>query len=339
MRSFHFAVAIASLLAFACSFATPGRAQNTSPSEPDVSTGTASVSGQRHLTIVVGLPGDQVHRELMTDAAIKLIGRTEEQLSVASENLTVLAGDAEMQQTLSELHSNVSISTAESIEETLHHASERLTKNDAYWLIMIGHSHPQGVEAQFNVKDKDFHQVDFAKWADSIDCSEQVFWLTQPLSGLWIKPTAKSGRVVLTATEADLEFTATEMPYALADILAGENENQPLGDIDGDQKTTLLDLYLATCIEVTMRFRSIDRLQTEHGQLDDNSDGRGSEVQTPYLPPEPVEDETDDEETEEEEPTEDTETETSVGMAAKPDIIESRNLDGYRSRFILLKRD
>ncbi|OYP29368.1 hypothetical protein [Rhodopirellula sp. MGV] len=183
----------------------------------------APTASHRHLAIMVGLPGDDTHREQMTAAAEKLIRNVEQTLSVKPEHLTVLAGDAEMQETLSAAHESVGISNAKTVEQTLREASEKLTPSDAYWVIMIGHSHLNGIECQFNVTDRDFNQVDFAKWSEPVKCSEQVFWLTQPLSGLWIKPMAKPGRVVLTSTEADLEFTGTEMPYALADLLAGES--------------------------------------------------------------------------------------------------------------------
>ena len=52
-----------------------------------------------------------------------------------------------------------------------------------------------------------------------------------------------------------------------------------------------MDLYLAASLEVDGDFKAIERLQTEHGLLDDNSDGRGSEIQSGYIAPEVVESE------------------------------------------------
>ena len=81
-----------------------------------------------------------------------------------------------------------------------------------------------------------------------------------------------------------MEITATEMPYALGAILAGTAEHSSLSDIDGDGMLTLMDLYLSVIIEVHQSFVTQDYVPTEHAQLDDNADGRGSELQEPFLP-------------------------------------------------------
>ena len=88
---------------------------------------------------------------------------------------------------------------------------------------------------------------------------------------------------MISATDADLEFTGTEMPYALANVLSGNSE-KALEDIDQDGSLSLLDLYLATALEVHATFRRLERLQTEHAQIDDNGDGVGREIQDPYIP-------------------------------------------------------
>ncbi len=186
-------------------------------------------------------------------------------------------------------------------------------------------------KSQFNVLDSDFDQSQFAQWAKPLACREQVFWLTMPISGFWIKPLSSPSRVIISATEADLEFTGTEMPYALADMLSGDGQEQSLQDVDQDGSLSLLDLYLATNLEVNGRFRSMDRLQTEHAQLEDNGDGRGSEVQEPYLPVEADEGE-EVAEVADENPAEQAKTKPEL-----PEPISSKSLDGYLSRHILLK--
>ncbi|WP_182867138.1 hypothetical protein [Stieleria mannarensis] len=316
--------------------AVPISAQESSESSTGID---ASPSVARRMLVCCGLPGDDRHREQMTAAIESIIGTSQSVLGVSPDQLTVLAGDETMQSALVPLHSETGICTRESLEAALAQAAETLNPDDAFWVVMIGHSHPYGGESQFNVSGRDFNQGDFAKAAAGIECREQVFWLTQPLSGFWIKPLSRPGRIILTATEADLEFTATEMPYALAAVLDGSGEAQSLEDVDGDGSLSLLDLYLATNLEITARFRSIDRLQTEHAQLDDNGDGRGSELQTPYLPvDEEDDDEDEDDDGEEEEETDEGQAEPAEQEAiAKPPLIQSRNLDGFRSRYVLLQ--
>ncbi|QDV47790.1 hypothetical protein Enr13x_77020 [Stieleria neptunia] len=304
----------------------------------------AAAVANRRMLVCCGLPGDDRHREQMTAAIQSLITTSQTVLAVPPDQLTILAGDEVMQTALQPLHSATGICTRETLETALAEAAKTLKPSDAYWVLMIGHSHPYGAESQFNVAGPDINQSGFAQAAAAIECREQVYWLTQPLSGFWIKPLARPGRIIITATEADLEFTGTEMPYALAAVLDRSADTQSLDDIDGDGTLSLLDLYLATNLEINARFRSIDRLQTEHAQLDDNGDGRGSEVQQPYLPVESDEEEEeeddaeDDEEGEEDDPgTEDAEAVEPI-EAPKPALIQSQNLDGFRSRYVLLEQ-
>ncbi|MCA9135450.1 MAG: hypothetical protein KDB00_01790 [Planctomycetales bacterium] len=319
----------------------PAMADNVFQIDADLESGTVN---HRRMLLCCGLPGDDRHREQMTEACRRIIGSAQVVLGVQPENLVVLAGDEEMQSVLQSDHAATEICTRETMIGAIAQAADKLGPTDAFWCILIGHSHPYGSESQFNVSGKDLNQGEFAKAAAAINCREQVFWLTQPISGFWIRPLARPGRIIVTATEADLEFTGTEMPYALAAVMAGESENQPLDDIDGDGTLSFLDLYLATNLEITERFRAIDRLQTEHAQLDDNGDGRGSEVQQPYLPVVPKdEDEGDKEKDEEESPEEEVQVpdETEVVNAEtqpKPPLIQSRNLDGFRSRYVLISK-
>jgi len=54
-------------------------------------------------------------------------------------------------------------------------------------------------------------------------------------------------------------------------------------DPDGDGRITLLDLYLTVCRGVLLASAEAKNIPTEHALLDDNGDGRGTEVQLDYL--------------------------------------------------------
>lgn len=300
----------------------------------------------RWLLLCCGLPGDQPHRERLTGACENIITASHRVLGVPPDQLQVLVGDDEMRDALSDQALEVGVCNSESVANALQQLSEKVQPEDSVWVMLLGHAHLYNGRSQFNVLDADFDQKQFSQWAEPIKCNEQVFWLTMPVSGFWIKPLAAPSRVVISATEADLEFTGTEMPYALADVLAGEGQDQSLEDVDQDGSLSLLDLYLATNLEVADRFRSIDRLQTEHGQLEDNGDGRGSELQERYLPVDdededleendPEENDAEDDDSEESE--ESTESQASTERKPKvPDPISSKSLDGFRSRHIFLK--
>ena len=294
---------------------------------------TQSTKPKRWLLLCCGLPDDDGQRERLTAACTKIIASAEPTLSVSSEHLQVLAGDEEMQEALSKSTSTVGVCTKKTVRASLAQLCEQVPADGACWIVILGHAHLYGTKSQFNVLDTDFDQKEFGEWLKPLACAEQVVIMTTPISGFWIKPLRTTSRVVVTATEADLEYTGTEMPYALADVLAGEGEHAKLQDIDQDGSVSLLDLYLAANLEIHGRFMALDRLQTEHALLDDNGDGRGSELQFPYLP-------VDEEESSEEDAKDDTENSEAVEKPAVELLksISNKNLDGFRSRHLLLRQ-
>jgi hypothetical protein len=83
---------------------------------------------------------------------------------------------------------------------------------------------------------------------------------------------------------------------------------------------------LAVNLEIHQRFKSTDRLQTEHGQLEDNSDGIGKELQVDFLPVDALEGEEG--------------IEATVESDAKPrsNRIRTANSDGDLARQIVINK-
>jgi hypothetical protein len=80
---------------------------------------------------------------------------------------------------------------------------------------------------------------------------------------------------VVTATATDGEVNETEFPQALATV-AGKPTAAI--DKDGDGRVSLAELFVAFTAEVDARFAADERAPTEHAQLDDDGDGRGTEA-------------------------------------------------------------
>ena len=55
-----------------------------------------------------------------------------------------------------------------------------------------------------------------------------------------------------------------------------------------DGSTSVFELYLAAVAGVMKRYKTAELIPTEHAQLDDNGDGRGSELQSTFLPSESI---------------------------------------------------
>jgi hypothetical protein len=90
-------------------------------------------------------------------------------------------------------------------------------------------------------------------------------------SGEWVKALSGRNRVVITATRSGSEANATVFPRFFVDALAGTG-----ADTDKDGRVSLLEAYDYARREVARAYESDNRLLTEHAQLDDDGDGKGT---------------------------------------------------------------
>jgi hypothetical protein len=156
----------------------------------------------------------------------------------------------------------------------------KLRPEDSLWIITLGHGNYDGRQAWFHLAGKDPSPADLGKWLSDMRCRQQVVWLTHSSSGWFIKPLSRPGRIVISATAADDESNETEFPHAWSAVV--QRPWQTL-DTNQDGAVSVAELLNAVAVEVDQRFKSDNRLPTEHSQLDDNGDGIGTEV---TLPPE-----------------------------------------------------
>ncbi len=312
----------------------------------DAASAVADSAKPSWLLVVCGLPGDDAHRERLSGAVEQIMSAATSVLQVPTENVTALVGDEAMQETLQPtLDRTLEICTRESLQDAVTTLCETVPANADCWIILLGHADLYAGKSRFNVQGPDLDQTDMAAWLQPLQAKRQIVLVTMPVSGFWLKPLAGANRIVVSATEADQEYTGTEMPYALADVLTGRGEHEKLRDADGDGEFSLFDLYVIVNLEIHGRFKSLERLQTEHAQLEDNGDGRGSEVQSPYIPADPVETEevAADDQPDDEDVTQDVvpvdgeqvlPTEPKSLTAPKP--ITNESMDGYHARQVLL---
>ncbi len=240
-------------------------------------------SARRWGVILQGLPGDAPHARQFRKVTGELRTWLVDSLEFPAEQVISLpespGGEAEQAPPL----------TAEQIRSTLAQLTPQLQPDDAVWIFTVGHGSHDGQRAWFHVAGPDPSDVDLADWLAALPCREQVLWLTHSSSGWLVKPLSRPGRIVIAATAADDEPNETEFPQALASVVRRPPppaSPQPEGE--GARDWNVAALYTAVVAEVGRRFRSDNRLPTEHAQLDDNGDGVGTETLNPSPPGDPT---------------------------------------------------
>lgn len=272
MMSFRYRCVLAGVLGvFTCLSAA--RAQPESES---------AVPDNRHALIICGHPGDDEHRALYAETVEKLHRALTSHYGFAAGDIRILFGSETGADDGPALQAARGLSTKDTIKKEVAGLREELEPDDGLWVIALGHAHYDGRRSWLNLPDRDMPAAEFGSLFERLDVREEVFFITTPVSGFFLRPLARDGRIVISATEADLEVNETIFPLALAEVLAAPPEPEAF-DADEDGTLSVFDLYIAVAREVADRYVQDELLATEHAQLDDNGDGRGTEVQIDYL--------------------------------------------------------
>jgi hypothetical protein len=247
----------------------------------DVLAADAAASGARRALIVCGLSGDDAHHKQFAETIVKLRDGLIGPLAFDSADVEVLFGDEPVDAD-PDLIRMAARATREALEQQAQALRNRTDADDAVWVIVLGHSHYDGRQAWLNLPGPDLNQAEFAKLFEGLVAREQVFVITTPTSGFAIKSLSAEGRVVITATEADWETNETEFPHEFARLLANLAMEENL-DADKDGRVSLFDLYITTVRNLAQSYLERELLATEHALLDDDGNGRGTEVQIDFL--------------------------------------------------------
>ena len=244
---------------------------------------TRPAAGVKRALILCGHPGDDDHRKQFGESLVKIHRGLTEQLGFSAENVVAFFGVNADKDEPDELGIVVrGPGTRDDLTAAVETLREQLRPDDALWVIVMGHSHFDGRNSWLNLPGADLNQEDFGKLFRDLACREQLFFIGTPASGYYVKPLSAKGRIVITATEADLEVNETLFPHALAEEL-DPPADKTLEDVDRDGRLSVFDLYIALTKNIAQRYVTNMLLSTEHALLDDNGDGRGTELQLDYL--------------------------------------------------------
>ncbi len=241
-----------------------------------------SSSGQHRVLMIWGLSGDAEHHKLFAQTVDALVTGLGNRCGIGTESIQLLAGD-EPKDDDSELIRTATRATKEAVSAAISTLREQTQADDRVWVIVIGHTHYDGRFSWLNLPGPDIQQAEFAKLFEGLAAREQVFLLTTSTSGTWIKNLSAKNRIILTATETDWETNETEFPHELARVMAATDLSTADLDTDRDGQFSLFDLYITTVRNLAQTYFSGELLATEHALLDDDGDGRGTEIQIDYL--------------------------------------------------------
>jgi len=254
---------------------------------PPATDASENHSGAKWALIICGIPGDEEHHTLFSETIESLHESLTKRLDFPANNIHIQFGAEPTDADGPAVSAAKGKATRSELNAAVEGLRKELQPTDALWVFVLGHAHYDGRKSYLNLPgagegESDLHEDDFAKLFQDIPTAQQVFFITTPVSGFFTRPLSAKGRIIVTATEADREVNETLFHAALAETLAEPPEQEKF-DVDGDDKITLFDLYINVAQNVARRYSAEMLLSTEHAQLDDNGDGRGTELQLDYL--------------------------------------------------------
>lgn len=283
---------LASLFTLLTAFAQPAAAQDAAKKTegPAAATekpavqkqGTPAPSGVHKALIICGLTGDADHHKLFAEMVDSIATGLVKNYSFQADQIQVLWGEKPTDKDPAVIQASKQIANRETIPAVAAQLRAELGPDDTLWVFMLGHAHFDGKHSWLNVTGPDINHMEFGAAFADIKCREQVFFMTTSCSGYFLKPLAQPGRIVISATEADLEVNETLYQQKLAKAIGSPPEMTEL-DVDHDGQYTVLDLFLYTARETAVEYSGGELLSTEHALLEDTGDGRGTELQVDYL--------------------------------------------------------
>ncbi len=236
----------------------------------DKSGSGSAADRQRYALIVVGLAGDEEHKQRFQTTVGLWRDWLVQRAAVKEDQLTILSGNED--------EHGVQLATAEAIRAAAADLTNRAREQDSVWVFLIGHGSQDRSDGWFHLPGADLSAADWADLFVPLQAGEQVFWLTHSASGSFLKPMSRPGRIVITATDPDGEVNETRFPHALAEVMQREVADSPVEEVAAPRGPTLLGLFQAAARDVRDSFERDELVPTEHARLDDNGDGVGAEV-------------------------------------------------------------
>ena len=155
-----------------------------------------ATAGTRRALIVCGLPGDDEHRKLFAGTVEKLYKALTEGYGFATSEVLVRFGVEKQAGDGPALAGGRGLSNREGIAADVDELRKRLGNEDTLWVIVVGHTYYDGRHSHLNIPGPDLDEQEFAKLFEGLKAREQLFFITTPASGFFIKPLAASGRIV-----------------------------------------------------------------------------------------------------------------------------------------------
>jgi hypothetical protein len=223
-------------------------------------------TGHARVLIVSGVAGEPQYADAFFKQATTMIDALKSRFGVADSDIVYLAENPARDAARIK-----AASTKENIERELTSLGARSKTGDVLFVMLIGHGSGDGTTSRFNVPGPDITAADFARVLDGIGGPVIAIVNAASASGGFIAPLSGPNRVIATATKSDMEKNQTRFANYFIQAYASD-----VADADKDGRVSVLEAFDYARREVARAYEGENHLLTEHAQLDDNGDHKGT---------------------------------------------------------------
>lgn len=226
----------------------------------------AALSAQRtHLLIVSGLGGEPNYITEFRALGLALSDVARKRYGVPDSEVVYLAEEGPRDSRIA------GVSTKVNVEATLSRFARNAAPGDEIVVILIGHGSGAQEDSKISLPGPDMSARDFAKDLAVFKTQQLGFVDLTSASGDMLPLLSAPNRVIITATKSSFERNESVFVKYFVAALTGDG-----ADVDKDGRVSLLEAYRYAVTETKRYYDDLGRLQTEHAQLDDDGDKKGT---------------------------------------------------------------
>lgn len=213
--------------------------------------------------IITGIGGEEIYANKFAEWTTRLRDALTGKLGFADEKVFVLTekpGETERR------------ASADVVRQLFVELKNQLKPDNQLFIFFIGHGSFVDKVAKFNLVGPDLAVNDYALMINALPAKNIVIVNMASASGEFVKPLAREGRVIVTATRSGMEQNATRFPEHFIAALGN-----PEADADKNGRVSVFEAFEYAVKLTADGFKQKGILATEHALIEDNGDGKGHE--------------------------------------------------------------
>jgi hypothetical protein len=234
-----------------------------------LSAAAQTAAAQTRVLIVTGLGAEPKYQQLFMSLGARMATAMHERFMLPDSNIVWLGEDSTAKQKW-----YAGRSTAQNINREVDRLAARVKPGEQVVIAFIGHGSGEGEDTKFNIPGPDLTAHDVSMMLSRFSAEHVAFLDLTSASGDVIAVLSGPNRILVTSTKSSYERNESQFARFFVEAL----DKPGAADVDKDGRVSLLEAYRYAVAETRRTYTNDEKLITEHAQLDDDGNGKGTDL-------------------------------------------------------------